>query len=306
MKKIADFFKTSICKIFFPYTVELARRGNYKEAEKALRFILDHDASPEYFLLLGKVYAQQGKYEDAIAEWKRVLEINPENREARAAILRAEDLSKGILPTQFFKWRLIAGVLGLFLVLSLGMSFTLWKGKADIFSQYKDSLQENQALSVKYQELEKNFEEGREDIDAGMRRYQELTGRYEEFERRIGKQLVIALKGGHRLAQIKGLGGSGITIKQKNGHVSVYGEVPTEYLKGLIEKVVKGLKGVESVDLKGLDVIHNYTVSSGDVLSVIAEKVYGDHKKWKDIHKENRDKIKNPNIIYPGDTLDIP
>ena len=238
---------------------------------------------------------------------EKVLEIDPENREARVAILRAEDLSKGIFPALFFKWRLITGVLGLFLVLSLGTSITLWKGKTDMFSQYKDSLQKNQALSTKYQELEKNFEEGREDIGAGKRRYMELAKRYEALERRRGEQLVIALKGRHRLAQIKGLGSNSVIImKQKDGHVSVCGEVPTEYLKDLIEERIKGLEGVESVDVKGLEVIHNYTVSSGDVLSEIAEKVYGDHEKWKDIHKQNRDRIKDPNIIYPGDTLDIP
>jgi len=49
-----------------------------------------------------------------------------------------------------------------------------------------------------------------------------------------------------------------------------------------------------------------YTVQSGDNLSKIAKHVYGDANKWHAIFDANRDKIKNPDMIRPGDVLTLP
>lgn len=49
-----------------------------------------------------------------------------------------------------------------------------------------------------------------------------------------------------------------------------------------------------------------YTVVSGDSLSKIAKREYGDMHKWKQIYEANRDIIKDPNLIYPGQKLKLP
>jgi len=49
-----------------------------------------------------------------------------------------------------------------------------------------------------------------------------------------------------------------------------------------------------------------YTVKSGDSLSKIAKAHYGDASKWKRIYEANRNKIKNPDLIYPGQEFIIP
>ncbi len=49
-----------------------------------------------------------------------------------------------------------------------------------------------------------------------------------------------------------------------------------------------------------------YTVVAGDSLSKIAKKFYGDGNKWKGIFDANRDQIKNPDLIRPGQVLKIP
>jgi nucleoid-associated protein YgaU len=49
-----------------------------------------------------------------------------------------------------------------------------------------------------------------------------------------------------------------------------------------------------------------YTVVSGDSLSKIAKHHYGDASKWRRIFEANRDLIKDPDEIYPGQTLKIP
>jgi nucleoid-associated protein YgaU len=49
-----------------------------------------------------------------------------------------------------------------------------------------------------------------------------------------------------------------------------------------------------------------YTVKSGDSLSKIAKHVSGDANSWHKIYDANRDKIKNPDLIHPGQVLTIP
>ena len=45
---------------------------------------------------------------------------------------------------------------------------------------------------------------------------------------------------------------------------------------------------------------------AGDNLSKIAKHFYGDANKWKRIFEANRDTIKNPDVIHPGQVLKIP
>jgi len=58
------------------------------------------------------------------------------------------------------------------------------------------------------------------------------------------------------------------------------------------------------------DVQKNYVVKKGDWLSKLAEypEVYGkgNYWKWPVIYRENRDKIDDHDLIYPGQNFDIP
>lgn len=49
-----------------------------------------------------------------------------------------------------------------------------------------------------------------------------------------------------------------------------------------------------------------YTVKRGDCLWNIAKKFYGNGSLYTKIYNANRDKIKNPNLIYTGQVLTIP
>ncbi|MGH9884837.1 MAG: LysM peptidoglycan-binding domain-containing protein [bacterium] len=49
-----------------------------------------------------------------------------------------------------------------------------------------------------------------------------------------------------------------------------------------------------------------YTVASGDSLSKIAKHLYGDANAWRKIYEANKDQIKNPDLIHPGQVLKIP
>ena len=49
-----------------------------------------------------------------------------------------------------------------------------------------------------------------------------------------------------------------------------------------------------------------YTVKKGDSLSKIAKALYGNAMKYTEIFEANREVIKDPDLIYPGQQLRIP
>ena len=49
-----------------------------------------------------------------------------------------------------------------------------------------------------------------------------------------------------------------------------------------------------------------YVVKSGDSLSKIAKREYGNANEWKRIFEANKDVLTDPDKIYPGQTLKIP
>ena len=54
------------------------------------------------------------------------------------------------------------------------------------------------------------------------------------------------------------------------------------------------------------EVYETYEVKSGDSLSRIAKRVYGNANAWKRIFEANKDVLKDPDKIYPGQKLKIP
>jgi len=50
----------------------------------------------------------------------------------------------------------------------------------------------------------------------------------------------------------------------------------------------------------------SYTVKKGDSLSKIAQREYGDLQQWHRIYEANRDTIKDPDKIFPGQVIRIP
>lgn len=57
---------------------------------------------------------------------------------------------------------------------------------------------------------------------------------------------------------------------------------------------------------KPVETERTITVKAGDSLSKIAKRELGDANKWHAIYEANKDRIKNPDLIYPGDVLTLP
>jgi len=49
-----------------------------------------------------------------------------------------------------------------------------------------------------------------------------------------------------------------------------------------------------------------YTIVKGDTLSKIAQREYGEAKLWRKVFEHNKDVIKDPDKIFPGQTIQLP
>lgn len=49
----------------------------------------------------------------------------------------------------------------------------------------------------------------------------------------------------------------------------------------------------------------SYTVKSGDSLFMIAKRILGDGNRWREIYEKNKTVIGDPNLIYPGQVLQL-
>ena len=107
-----------------------------------------------------------------------------------------------------------------------------------------------------------------------------------------------------------GLSGLGVTFDGATGRVTLSGNAPSEEAA---EKAGLAAGNVASVS----DVDNNlqypagtasqfHDVVSGDTLSAISKKYYGDANKYNVIFEANKPMLSDPNQIYPGQKLRIP
>jgi len=245
--------------------VALARRGEYERAEKLLKDSLERRGDfTEARIVLGKIYAQQGRYDEAIEEWQKVLEKDSENREVKAAIRKAKEMRDKAkdFPIQRMKLRAII----LFLLVGLGVSVlgNVWQG-----IRVKTSL-----------ELLTPSEEPREiDLVSKTAKLFEEDKRLCHFE---------------------------IKVKQIENTICLSGEIPTFYVHNLLINLVKGVPHVKAVDATEVKVTGAYVVKKGETLISIAHNLYGDGSRWNELFQKNKNKLKDPNQLYPGMKISVP
>ena len=85
-----------------------------------------------------------------------------------------------------------------------------------------------------------------------------------------------------------------LTLKEYANKVAVIDTIPAARQIG---------DGIRTAQVTSSD---TYVVVKGDCLWNIAKKFYGSGAQYTRIYNANKDKIKNPNLIYPGQVLTIP
>ena len=102
-------------------------------------------------------------------------------------------------------------------------------------------------------------------------------------------------------------------IHIENNKLLIRGAAPTEAIKNEVWIKIKDIAPLYedltadiTIDpsLKAPET--TYTVAAGDSLSKIAKQFYGDANKYMKIFEANKDQLKNPDLIKPGQVLRIP
>lgn len=105
--------------------------------------------------------------------------------------------------------------------------------------------------------------------------------------------------------------GADLEVHEEGGKLRINGTAEYEMNKNLLWDSIKSNPGWESevaadIKVKDTSVYGRYTVQKGDTLSRIAERLLGKANRYTEIFESNKDVLKNPDLIQPGQTLKIP
>ena len=107
-----------------------------------------------------------------------------------------------------------------------------------------------------------------------------------------------------------GLSGLGVTFDGATGRVTLSGNAPSEEAAEKAGLAAGNVASVSDVDnnlqYPAGTASQYHDVVSGDTLSGIAKKYYGDANKYPRIFEANRPMLSHPDKIYPGQKLRIP
>lgn len=104
----------------------------------------------------------------------------------------------------------------------------------------------------------------------------------------------------------------GLDVDYSGGKVVLKGKASSAEAMEKAVLIAGNTQGVTDVDVSGLEspqadsgVVY-YTVQSGDSLSKIAKAYLGDAMAYPKIFEANKEVIKDPDLIYPGQKIRIP
>jgi len=128
-----------------------------------------------------------------------------------------------------------------------------------------------------------------------------LTGKESEFDEKAREFLEADNPG------VRDLG-----VKYKDGVVELSGNAddPEAVEKAVL--MAGNLEGVSEVRIDGVKApplradVEYYEIASGDTLSKIAARFYGDANAYPKIFEANREVIKDPDLIFVGQKIRIP
>jgi nucleoid-associated protein YgaU len=100
-------------------------------------------------------------------------------------------------------------------------------------------------------------------------------------------------------------------IAEQGGKLQLTGTAAYQLAKDELWNAIKrhiGWQDEVEADIKvaNTDIHGQYTVKGGDSLSRIAKYIYGDASAFTKIFDANRDILKTPDVIHPGQVLKIP
>jgi nucleoid-associated protein YgaU len=103
-----------------------------------------------------------------------------------------------------------------------------------------------------------------------------------------------------------------LAVSFDDGVVNISGKAETPEAMEKAVLMAGNVQGVTEVKIDGLDApevvveVEYYTIASGDSLSKIAKKFYGNAMDYPKLFEANKEVIKDPDLIYPGQKIRVP
>ncbi len=104
----------------------------------------------------------------------------------------------------------------------------------------------------------------------------------------------------------------GLQVVYEEGKVVLSGNAQSAEAVEKAILMAGNIDGVEQVDFSGVTApaavveVEYYTIQKGDTLSKIAKQFYGNAMEYPKLFEANREVIKDPDLIYPGQVIRIP
>lgn len=102
------------------------------------------------------------------------------------------------------------------------------------------------------------------------------------------------------------------SVVEEEGVLKLRGTADDQYTKDKLWDKIKEVGGTNPSDIIADITVANtsyytkHTVAKGESLSLIAKHYFKDPMKYKAIFEANKDVLKNPDLIHPGQELVIP
>jgi len=103
-----------------------------------------------------------------------------------------------------------------------------------------------------------------------------------------------------------------LNVEFKDGQVSLSGDAASAEAMEKAVLIAGNVQGVEKVSADQVNAppqagkVDYYVIQPGDTLSAVAKKFLGNANDYNKIFEANREVIKDPNLIYPGQKIRIP
>lgn len=107
-------------------------------------------------------------------------------------------------------------------------------------------------------------------------------------------------------------GVDGVQVQYTDGVATLSGQADSQAAREKAVLMAGNVQGVEKVVADNLagpeheEQVEYYEIQSGDTLSAIAERFLGSASDHPKIFEANREVIKDPDLIYPGQKIRIP
>jgi len=102
-----------------------------------------------------------------------------------------------------------------------------------------------------------------------------------------------------------------LSVEEVAGKLEIKGTAAYAMERDMVWDAIKENTGWEAevaanIKVKNADAYGRYVVKSGDSLSKIAARTLGKAGRYTEIFEDNKDILKDPNLIKPGQVLKIP